>query len=62
MIESFRSAKNRQYYFRIVAGNGRTVAQSEGYKTKGSRDRGIDAVIRAVRQGALCDSTRKGEQ
>lgn len=44
MIETFKSKKNGQYYFAIVASNGRTVAQSEGYKTKRSRDRGAQAV------------------
>jgi uncharacterized protein YegP (UPF0339 family) len=40
----FRSPRNRQYYFRIVAGNGRTVAQSEGYKRARSRDDTVAAI------------------
>ena len=32
-IQFFKN-KNKQWYFRIVARNGKIVAQSEGYKTK----------------------------
>lgn len=45
MIQTFRSKKDGQYYFRVVARNGRTIAASEGYETKRSRDRGVRAVI-----------------
>jgi|GEM_PF-5296855 len=48
MIILFRSKKNRQFYFRVVAGNNRTVAQSEGYKTRAARKRGYFALFRAV--------------
>lgn len=44
MIQTFRSKKTRQYYFRVVARNNRIIAQSEGYKTKRSRDRGVEAL------------------
>ena len=29
-----RSRSNKEWYFRLVARNGRTVCQSEGYKRK----------------------------
>lgn len=35
-IEYFHSYKNGQWFFRLVARNGKTIAQSEGYKRKGS--------------------------
>lgn len=63
MIQKFRSKKTRQYYFRILAPNGKTIAQSEGYKTRRSRDNGIAAVVRVVANGIAFAtfSTRKGE-
>lgn len=48
----FRSKKNRQWYFRLVAGNGKTVAQSEGYKRKANAVKGIYAVSWALETGA----------
>ena len=33
-IEWFKSILNGQFYFRIVGRNGKTIAQSEGYKSK----------------------------
>lgn len=35
-IEYWKSPKNGQWYFAIIARNGKTVAQSEGYKRKAS--------------------------
>ncbi len=35
-FEYWRSCKNRQWYWRIKAGNSEPVAQSEGYKSKAS--------------------------
>lgn len=43
-IETFKG-KNNQYYFRIVAKNGKTIAQSEGYKQKASRTKTINALL-----------------
>ena len=37
-IEKFRSEKNKQYYFRIVAENGKIVSASEGYRNRIDRD------------------------
>jgi uncharacterized protein YegP (UPF0339 family) len=45
MFETFRSRKNRQFYFRARARNGKILAQSEGYKTKRSRDKGLAALL-----------------
>lgn len=36
IIEIFQSPKNKNYFFRIKARNGRIIAQSEGYKRKTS--------------------------
>lgn len=33
-IEIFHSYKNGNWYFRLKSRNGRTIAQSEGYKSK----------------------------
>lgn len=41
-----RKAKNKQFYFRIVAGNGKILCDSEEYKSKQSAKRAI-AVIKA---------------
>lgn len=42
-FEVFRD-KKRELRFRLVAKNGRVIAQSEGYKTKGGVKGGIKAV------------------
>jgi uncharacterized protein YegP (UPF0339 family) len=39
-----RSKKNRQFYFALKAPNGKTIAQSEGYKTQAGCERGIASV------------------
>lgn len=36
--------KDGQYYFRLKAGNGETIAVSEGYTTKASAKNGIASV------------------
>lgn len=52
MIQTFKA--RGQFYFRVRAlGNNKIVAQSEGYKTKRSRDRGIAALVAAVRVGKI---------
>jgi uncharacterized protein YegP (UPF0339 family) len=33
-FEYWKSAKNKQWYWRIRAGNGEPIAQGEGYKSK----------------------------
>lgn len=41
-IETFRSTTNGQFFFRIVGRNGRTIASSEGYKTKQARTKTLN--------------------
>lgn len=36
--------RNGQYYFRLKAGNGEIIAQSEGYATKSAARNGIESV------------------
>jgi len=43
-IEKFRSEKNSEYYFRVVAENGKIVCSSEGYKNKVDRDEVADSL------------------
>jgi len=43
------------FYFRIIGGNGKVVAQSEGYKTKQSRMRGIRSAWNALAFGGVVD-------
>lgn len=50
MIQMFKSEADGQFYFRIRARNGKIVAQSEGYKTKASARKGIEALKKAVRE------------
>ncbi len=45
----------RQYYFRLKAGNGEIIAQSEAYATKQARDKGIRAVRRAALLARVVD-------
>jgi len=49
MIEIFRSKKNKQYYFRVLAKNGKVIAQSEGYKRKDGAVKGILSLMRVAR-------------
>ena len=44
-IEIFKG-RNKQFYFRAVAKNGKIVAQSEGYKSKAMCKRGIVSLRR----------------
>jgi hypothetical protein len=43
-FELFQSEKNQQYYFRLKAGNGQIILQSEGYTTKTAAKNGIESV------------------
>lgn len=45
-FEIFKSSDNNQYYFRLLASNGRIICQSEGYTRKASALNGIKAVKR----------------
>jgi hypothetical protein len=50
-IEEFQETYGKKpiphtdYYFRVRAANGKIIAQSEGYKTKASRAKGIRALV-----------------
>jgi len=60
MIVKFRSMKNMQFYFRVLARNHRIIAQSEGYRTKRARDNGIAALFKVVRYSVKCDVFEHG--
>ena len=47
-IEMFKSEENNQFYFRIMARNGKIVAQSEGYKNRGGVRTGIASLKKIV--------------
>lgn len=46
-IRPFRSEENSQFYFHILAGNGRIVAPSEGYQRRADRDRTVNLLLTA---------------
>jgi uncharacterized protein YegP (UPF0339 family) len=43
-IEMFKSEKDKKFYFRITARNGKIVAQSEGYQNRGGVRTGIGSL------------------
>ena len=49
-------AKNGQFFFNLVAGNSEIIGKSEMYKSKRSRDHGID-VIKKIASKAPTDDT-----
>jgi uncharacterized protein YegP (UPF0339 family) len=42
----FKSEKDNQFYFRLRAGNGEIILQSEGYTSKQNCENGIESVRR----------------
>jgi len=44
-FEVFRG-EDGEHYFRLIAMNGKTIGQSEGYKRKAGAENGIDSVQR----------------
>lgn len=56
-FEIFKSKD--QFYFRLVARNGQTVAQSEGYKTKQSCTKTVKSIIRSVGASRIKDLSAK---
>ena len=46
-----------EYRFRLKAGNGETIAVSEGYKSKSGALNGIDSVRRNASDAVLDDQT-----
>ena len=43
-FELYQSEKNKEYYFRLKAGNGEIILGSEGYTTKAACENGIASV------------------
>jgi len=43
-FEIYQSEKNKEYYFRLKAGNGENILGSEGYKAKSGCTNGIESV------------------
>lgn len=54
-IETYKSNRNGNYYFRIKSRNGRIIASSEGYTTKQSRDKGINAITKVNSRTAVVE-------
>lgn len=45
-FEIFQSEKSKEFYFRLKAGNGQIILQSEGYTTKSNCQKGIASVMK----------------
>lgn len=43
-----QSKRNKNYYFKVIAKNGEVVAQSEGYKSRAMRVKGLKSLISAL--------------
>jgi len=52
-INIFKSVKDGQWYFHIVARNGEIVAQSEGYKRRQSAIDTVDAILKGVQENGF---------
>jgi hypothetical protein len=50
-------AKNGQFFFNLIAGNSEIIGKSEMYKSKRSRDHGIDVIKRIARSAPTDDTT-----
>jgi uncharacterized protein len=50
-------AKNGEFYFTLVAGNGQVVGKSEMYKAEASRENGVQSVMRNAPDAKLVDKT-----
>lgn len=55
-------AKNGEYYFNLVAGNGEIIGNSETYKSKQGRDNGIESVMRNAPVAVIVDLTLKDDE
>ena len=47
-VKFFQSKRNKNYYFKVIAKNGEIVAQSEGYKTRAMRIKGLKSLMAAL--------------
>jgi|GEM_PF-67413 len=52
-------AKNGEYYFNLLAGNGQVIGTSETYKSTQGRDNGIKSVMRNAVNAEVIDLTLK---
>ena len=50
-------AKNGEFYFTLVAGNGQVIGKSEMYKAEASRENGVQSVMRNAPDAKLVDKT-----
>lgn len=50
---------DKQYYFRLKAENGLTIAASQGYTTKQSAQNGIEAIQRVAATATVEDLTEE---
>lgn len=59
MAAKFQVYKDKasEFRFRLIAGNGQTIAVSEGYKTKASAINGIESVKENAPKAAIDDTT-----
>lgn len=48
--------KDDQYYFRLKAANGEIICSSEGYTTKQSCEKGIEAVKKVAAEAPVEDT------
>lgn len=46
-VEVFQEPTTREWYYFVVAANGRTIAQSEGHSTKSSAERSVK-ILQAI--------------
>jgi uncharacterized protein YegP (UPF0339 family) len=49
--------KSGEYRFKLIVGNGQTIAVSEGYKSKESAMKGIESVKENAAKAAVEDKT-----
>ncbi len=54
-----KSAKNGQFWFRIVASNGQILATSEMYTAKASAMNAIESIKKSVGSASIDDETTK---
>jgi uncharacterized protein YegP (UPF0339 family) len=53
-IQFYKSRKNKQWYWRAVARNGRKVAGgAEGYKSKAMCVKGFHALLKVIQSGKI---------
>jgi len=51
-FEIFKSKKNRKFYFRLKAKNGKVILQSQGYESKAGVKNGIQSIVKHSREEA----------